>query len=106
MTKLMRNLEPVVESELREANKNHPLFASRHDGAAVIREEVEEAQQAMRLVEEHWKELWHDVKRDNYEYLINDIDAIKEHAMQLAGEAVQICAMCDKWKLGGTYDND
>lgn len=99
MDKLMMNLEPVILSELHEANNNYPLFQSQHEGVAVIREEVEEAQQSMGAVLDHWKSLWHDVKADNYDFQYEDIDYLRESAKNLAGEAVQICAMCDKWGL-------
>lgn len=100
MTKLMANLEPVIAAELSEANRNHPLFASRHDGAAVIREEVEEAEETMRTVSDIYGELWHDIKHDNYMYLTEDIQHLREAAKNLVGEAVQVAAMCDKWMLG------
>ena len=37
--KIIHNL---IEEEMAEANKLHPLFASPHEAWAVIREEIEE----------------------------------------------------------------
>ena len=100
MTKLLQNLEPVVNAELKEANKNYPAFSSSHEGAAVILEEVEEAESAMKMMERRWDELWHDIKADNRHFYLEDIDHLRESALYLAAEAVQVAAMCDKWRLG------
>ena len=43
---IMKDLEPLVVSELYRANQNHPPFHSSHEGMAVIEEEVEEAKPA------------------------------------------------------------
>lgn len=98
MTKLMTKLEPLILAELNEANKNYPLFSSRHEGIAVIREEIDEAYYSMSATENNWNGLWHDVKNDNYDFLTDDIRDLRESAKNLAGEAIQICAMCDKWE--------
>lgn len=100
MIKLLAALEPIIEAELFEANCNYPLFASRHEGAAIIHEEVDEARDAFQEVQSCYTSLWHDVKLDNYMYITEDINKLRDAAKNLAGEAVQVAAMCDKWKMG------
>lgn len=100
MKKLLANLEPVIAKELIEANYNYPQFASRHEGMAVIEEEVWEAKDAFVSLDAQFNTFRYNVFTDEYEIISEDVQLMREHAVNLACEAIQVAAMCDKWKMG------
>lgn len=100
MKKLKKRIEEDISFELSEANKNYPLFASPHEGLAIIGEELEEAKAEMRQVE-----LWFDLLTKNVFYneeegAMEDIGDLVNFATNLACEAVQVAAMGRKWQMG------
>lgn len=100
MKKLKKRIEEDISFELAEANKNYPLFASPHEGLAIIGEEMEEAKAEMRQVE-----LWFDLLTKNVFYneeegAMEDIGDLVNFATNLACEAVQVAAMGRKWQMG------
>ena len=100
MKKLLANLEPVIAKELIEANYNYPQFASRHEGMAVIEEEVWETRKAFDNLERAFDFVRYNVFTDEDEALEEDISTLRVWAVHLAAEAIQVAAMCDKWKMG------
>lgn len=98
MTKLKSKVFPLVEFELNEANKNYPPFHSPHEGAAVIAEEIGEAREALKAVDDGFGEMWQGITKD-VELATHDayIDAIEAAAVNLACEALQVAAMCEKY---------
>ena len=104
MKKLKKRIEEDISFELSEANKNYPLFASPHEGLAIIGEEVAEARREMRHLEMWYEQLTNDVYYDENESADNNIEDIIKLATNLACEAVQVAAMGHKWKLGRRQD--
>lgn len=104
MKKLKNEVEKAVAFELSEANRNYPLFASRHEGLAVIAEEVFEAAKEATDLADEYEILRYNVFGDEDDSLSGNIEKMRKHAVFLACEAIQVAAMCDKWKLGGRDD--
>lgn len=100
MKKLKTEVEKAVAFELSEANKNYPLFASRHEGLAVIEEEVWEAKNELVRLDGQFNTFRYNVFTDEYEVITEDVQMMREYAVDLACEAIQVAAMCDKWRLG------
>lgn len=50
MNELRAEVEAAAQAELNRANEKFPLFNSRHEGYAVVLEELEEAKEAMENV--------------------------------------------------------
>lgn len=94
MDAVMADVERLVKKELLEANKKFPLFHSPHEGAAVIKEEIEEAEEELREVKELYMFLWKCVKENNP---VGCERGIYDHAIGLAVEAIQIAAMAQKF---------
>lgn len=105
----------MIHNELQRANENFPLFASTHEGLAVIQEEIWEAENEMerlKRAEEYFKihtygngthkifapELI-DGDINNQNMVRMNFDDLREAARNLSAEAAQVAAMCDKWKL-------
>lgn len=100
MKELKNEVEKDIKSELARANVVHPLFGSRHEGLAVIAEEVFEVAKEMDKLARTFNIFRYNVFNDEYESLIGDVAAMKETATNLACEAIQVAAMCEKWNLG------
>ena len=97
MKELLKEVELSVKSELERANKVHPLFNSPHEAYAVIKEEAEEAEFELKYANERLSEFWNSVKHDRYEIDMYDcLCAVKECAVNLAAEAIQVAAMAQK----------
>lgn len=98
MNAVQKDVEQLVSKELISANRRFPLFRSSHEGYAIVKEEVEEAQSEMRDVETLLNVLWQNCKKNNPRYAIANVEHLKAAAIRLACEAIQIAAMCEKFK--------
>lgn len=94
MKRLMKSVNELVSQELKMANTNFPPFNSRHEGYAVLLEEVEEAECEMEAVKQGTDSLWYAIKSD---MPTTPIAGVKNYAVRLACEAIQVAAMCDKF---------
>ena len=89
--KIIHNL---IEEELAEANKIHPLFQSPHEAYAVMLEELEEVKEELHACEKALAVTWGRVKSDlgvaDLMYILNG------HAVYLVQESIQLAAMAQK----------
>lgn len=100
MKKLLEQVQKLADDELKIANEQFPLFASSHEGAAVILEEVEEADDEMVWMKSQYNRLWDDVKENEpKEWIIDDAERVKKFAINCACECIQVAAMCGKIKM-------
>lgn len=101
MKELLLSVSKSADEELKRSYEKFPKFNSPHEGYAVIAEEVDEAAAVMFSVKAGLTQMWAAVKCNS----ANEIYAncIKEHAMNLAAEAIQVAAMAQKYidSLGG-----
>lgn len=90
--KIIHNL---IEEELAEANKIHPLFQSPHEAYAVMLEELEEAEEELIACKGLLMgDMWHKIRNDwGTEELLK---RMKAHAMYMVQESIQFGAMCQK----------
>ena len=103
MTKLKKAVEGLVDQELQLASEEHGSnFHSAHEAYAVIQEEVDEAKDAMGYVEEWMRFVWDRVKKDIEEPEL--FVHLKEYAMAVACEAIQVAAMAEKALRGYEVD--
>ena len=89
-------LQALMGKELLEANKAHPLFHSLHEGYAVLLEELEESEAALKKVKKGGKSLWEAVRTDDLGTAKLYCEQLKTEALKLAGEALQTAAMSEK----------
>ena len=95
MNSVKQDVEKLVQKELEVANQKFPVFHSDYEGAAVILEEIEEAQEDMNNVQDNFLDLWKSVKRNSKpEY---HADSVYICAVSLACEAIQVAAMAQKF---------
>lgn len=90
----IEKINELVQQELKEANEIHPQFASNHEAWAVIKEETEECTEALEHLQHYMQVMWRGIRADE------DIDEwltfTQRQAMNLAAEAIQVAAMCEK----------
>lgn len=96
--KLLEDVEKLAAEEMNRANLVHPLFHSRHEGVAVIEEEVEECKEDMKAIlsTHRWAKTC--VYDDAVSGADETIKKLQHHALELAAEAIQVAAMCKKWE--------
>lgn len=87
-------IKHLVDQELDSAITNHGTCNSPHEGYALIKEELEEAQGEMSLMSSSLGSLWRRVKNDMLFY--KDADDIYSFAINCACECVQVAAMSKK----------
>jgi len=97
--KIIHNL---IEEELAEANKQHPLFHSPHETYAVLLEEVEEAEDELVQIKMLLAEMWTRIRQDCG---VEDVlHRIKGCSVYGTGEFIQVGAMAEK-ALDSLYKN-
>ena len=95
MNAVKQDVEKLVQKELESANQRFPMFWSDYEGAAVIFEEIEEAEHELKEMQFEFKEMWRSVKLN-----IGGIpfcEAVLKRSLNLACEATQVAAMAQKF---------
>lgn len=94
-----KEIEALVKRELEEANKIHPQFNSTHEGYAVLLEETEELAEESEEIEKIIRTWWAYLRKDeDIDIQKRRVEKIRIHAVNAAKEAIQVIAMCDKFK--------
>lgn len=97
MKELKNNVKRLMGEEMERANEKFPLFASDHEGYAVILEEWEEVIEELEMAE-HWsKEAWKFTKENKSNLSNESIKRMRNRLMAAAAEAIQAAAMCEKF---------
>lgn len=93
------DVEILVYNELDNANKLFPLFHSPHEGYAVIKEEIEEAEEQLTYSKQLLESLWTSIKvNDNsLPYSKMFCEDLKQRAIDGATELIQVAAMAQKY---------
>lgn len=95
MNAVENQVRELVDKELSAANERFPQFHSRHEGFAVILEELEELEDAVRLARTGLGMLWNDIKANQDPKW--KVDSIRMSAIDAACEAIQVAAMARKF---------
>lgn len=102
MNELIKEVEQITQTELNRANASFPLFNSKHEGYAVIKEELEETREALDTLESSIDVLWQDVRDKDVPRIIADFNTTEEmhaQAVAVAAEAIQTAAMILKYDM-------
>jgi hypothetical protein len=95
--KASESINQAVVYELQKIVKNYgATYASEHEGYAVLLEEVEEAGDDLKYINLLMNELWKEVKSDSVSK--DFLNSIKVGAIELAKEAVQVAAVCERFE--------
>ena len=106
MKQLLKDVEQLTEKEYALASKDHGAqFHSPHEAYAVIKEEVEEAQDELRVIEDRLTdEFWRGVKYDSTFTCNYNAKIIYDRAVSAAAECIQVAAMACKSLKGYEVD--
>jgi SMC interacting uncharacterized protein involved in chromosome segregation len=96
MKELRTGIAKLAEDELIRANGMHPMFQSQYHGHGVLKEEIEECEEALDLLKSYEDELWYDIRRDK-EASIEFLNNMGNQAIEMACEAIQVVAMVKKY---------
>ena len=98
MNAVKEDVEKLVQKELESANQRFPMFRSDHEGAAVLCEEIQEAEYEFECIKDRFKDLWESVKHNlSSEWITETNVVIMNRAVNLACEAIQVAAMAQKF---------
>ena len=104
MDVITKDVRALAKKELVAANRRFRMFASPHEGYAVIREELDELIDEVRKL--HFGltiRLWRDVKR-NEPMKREHLNLIYDVAIHAAVEAIQLAAMVKKYERSQRHD--
>ena len=93
---IKKDVEKLVEEELRRCIKTKGLFVDGHQAHGAIREEVEETVEDVEVMVQRLNNIWTAVRRD--EYPAQAIHQLKICAINAACEAIQVAAMARKYQ--------
>lgn len=98
----MRNVYTEIESlkteEYEFANQMYPMFSTPHEGYAVLLEEFEEAEEALKRAREDLDHIWDEIKADNTDHAKTATIYMESHVTHLIAECIQVGAMCQKFR--------
>lgn len=101
MDHLSPGVEALVELEHKTiVDKYGDGYTSMHEGYAVLKEEIEEAEEALQDVKKHLDWAWLAVREDERKLFGSEILRVEHYAKQLAAEAVQVAAVCRRMRGG------
>lgn len=90
-------IDDAISMELEEACKVHgERFNSLHEAYAVIKEELEEAEEELQRCKRKLEDVWSDVRKNNTEDALYDLLSIEAAAKNTATECCQVAAMAEK----------
>lgn len=94
--KAEESIEKAVCYELQQVVKIYgAVYNTPHEGYAVLKEEIEEAELSLKLIKEDLDYIWDRVKLDTLKE--PEIRLTEKHAINLAKEAVQCAAVCRRY---------
>lgn len=97
-TKASESIEQAVAYELQNIVKNYgATYASEHEGYAVLLEEVQEASEACRFMGARTESIWCAIRNNVLKKQNYHIEEVKKFALELAKEAVQCAAVCERF---------
>lgn len=91
-----KSVKQAVCYELQNIVKKYgPVYNSTHEAYAVLREEADEVNEATERLEAQLSEIWTNVKMNWKDD--KRLYGAKETALQIALEAVQVAAVCERF---------
>ena len=90
------SINQAVCYELQAITKKYGVhYASPHEGYAVLKEEVEEAEEYIQLLNDKLAEIWKNIKLNWNDSAV--VYQAQQSAVALAEEAVQCAAVCERF---------
>lgn len=97
MKKIIESVTALAEKEMAWGIKEYGYFRSMHEGYGVVREELDEAQDELDIVEMVEGELWGRIRCDDSETAVKIAEDLAEKAILASAELIQVAAMAMKF---------
>jgi hypothetical protein len=94
---IQSDIKQLCEDELKRSYEKFSNFNSHHEGYAVIKEEVDEANEELEYITKETEFLWLEVRGNNSRVCISRARMLKNRAEKLVYEAIQVAAMTQKY---------
>jgi len=91
-----KEIQKLINAELKEANEKFPLFNSLHEGQSVLKEEIDETGDEFEDIKDLYRDLWTATKENNLRFALEISDIIQNKAEHLIKESIQVAAMAEK----------
>ena len=88
----------ACKAELSNAKSYGEFYNSPHEAYAILKEEVEETTDNLKSVIRLLNTIWQNIKDNDDEELVANILTLKSYALLTVFEAVQVCAVSEKFK--------
>lgn len=89
-------ISQAVENEYKKMCSTYgDKYHTEHEGYAVLKEEIEEAEEEVKIINDFFSRLWINIKKN--EHFVCELKGIKGRAELLAHEAFQVSAVCQKF---------
>lgn len=88
----------ACKEELRNAKTFGEFYNSPHEAYVILKEEIEETKDNLSRVENLLNDIWQNIKDNDDEELVANILTLKSYALLTVFEAVQVCAVSEKFK--------
>lgn len=86
-----------LDEEIVNAEKWGKTYASNHEAYAVLKEEVEEADEDVEILKSSLDDYWRDIRDDADESLMHaQVKNLKDIAYAATKELIQVMAVCHK----------
>ena len=96
MEELKNAMMKLVGDEYDRANLKHPLYHSDHEAFAVLMEEICELGEELDAIRGHMRDQWELIRKN--ESSLFTVAEIELYAVRAACEAIQVAAVCERWK--------
>lgn len=96
MRELKKKVKNLIDEEFIRANEKYPLFASEHEAAAVLLEELEEVEEAIKVIRYGYDDFWECVKEDKFDKMADFLESVYKWSQLAACECIQVGAMAEK----------
>ena len=96
MDGLIQIATQMASNECQRGIAQYGPAASAHEGYALIKEELEEAQEEITRVEQMMEHLWVSIKSNEDSVFPHYLNQIKNTAILAACEMIQVAAMAEK----------
>jgi hypothetical protein len=97
MKKIIESVTALAEQEMAWGIRKNGYFHSMHEGYGVMREELDEAQDELDIVEMVEGELWDRIRCDDSETAVKIAEDLAERAILASAELIQAAAMAMKF---------
>jgi hypothetical protein len=98
-------VENIIDEELQRAVSKFPKFNSPHEGYAVLLEETDELDEAVKEFSCLQQQLWTAIKNNNFQAVKSIHKTLRIFASNIVKESIQVAAMTERFEMDLLSEN-